>query len=50
VHGNDGKACGGARELGMEPLIDPVMNIVTLDVPDLDEVRKKLRIRAGSLQ
>ena len=35
----------GARELELEPLIEPVMNIVALDVPDLDEVRKKLRTR-----
>ncbi|VVB89917.1 L-tyrosine/L-aspartate decarboxylase [uncultured archaeon] len=33
----------GAGEFGIEPLIDPVMNIVALDVPDLDEVRKELR-------
>jgi len=34
---------GGARGLGIKPLIEPVMNIVALDVPNLDEVRKKLR-------
>lgn len=33
------------RELGVEPLIDPVMNIVALDVPDLDNVRRRLRAR-----
>lgn len=33
----------GTRELGIEPLIEPVMNIVALDVPDLEEARKKLR-------
>ncbi len=35
----------GVKELGVEPLIDPVMNIVALDVPDPDEVRKKLRVK-----
>lgn len=35
----------GSRELGVEPLIEPVMNIVALDVPELDEVRKKLRAK-----
>lgn len=35
----------GAREIGVEPLLSPVMNIVALDVPDIDEVRKKLRIK-----
>jgi tyrosine decarboxylase/aspartate 1-decarboxylase len=33
----------GTREFGIEPLIEPVMNIVALDVPDLEEIRKKLR-------
>ncbi len=33
----------GVQEFGVEPLIEPVMNIVALDVPDLEEVRKKLR-------
>lgn len=33
----------GVGEFGVEPLIEPVMNIVALDVPDLEEVRKKLR-------
>ncbi len=33
----------GAKEAGIRPLIDPVMNIVALDVPGLDDVRKKLR-------
>ncbi|HEX7628510.1 MAG TPA: tyrosine decarboxylase MfnA, partial [Candidatus Methanoperedens sp.] len=32
----------GACELGIEPLIEPAINIVALDVPDLDEVRKKM--------
>ncbi|MFZ3383681.1 MAG: tyrosine decarboxylase MfnA [Candidatus Methanoperedens sp.] len=32
----------GACDLGIEPLIEPAINIVTLDVPDLDEVRKKM--------
>jgi len=31
------------QDFGFTPLIDPVMNIVALDVPDLDEVRKRLR-------
>src|SRR5659263_599741 len=35
----------GTRKLGVEPLIEPVMNIVALDVPRLDEVRKKLRAK-----
>ncbi|MDP3104218.1 MAG: tyrosine decarboxylase MfnA [Candidatus Methanoperedens sp.] len=30
---------------GLEPLIDPVMNIVALDVPSLEDVRKRLRAR-----
>lgn len=38
----------GVRELGIEPLIEPVMNIVALDVPNLDEVRKKLRSKGWS--
>jgi len=33
----------GASLIGISPLIEPVMNIVTLDVPDIDSVRKKLR-------
>lgn len=32
-------------EFGLEPLIDPVMNIVTLDVPSLEDVRKRLRAK-----
>ena len=35
----------GTRKLGVKPLIEPVMNIVALDVPELDEVRKKLRAK-----
>ena len=35
----------GTRELGIEPLIEPVMNIVALDVPGMDDVRKKLRAK-----
>jgi tyrosine decarboxylase/aspartate 1-decarboxylase len=31
------------HELGIKPLLPPVMNIVALDVPDLDNVRKGLR-------
>ncbi len=33
----------GAKELGIHPFTDPVMNIVAFDVPDLEKVRKKLR-------
>lgn len=33
----------GMQESGIEPVIEPVMNIVVLDVPKLDDVRKKLR-------
>jgi tyrosine decarboxylase/aspartate 1-decarboxylase len=33
------------RDFGVTPLIDPVMNIVALDVPDMDNVRRKLRAR-----
>ena len=33
------------QEFGITPLIDPVMNIVALDVPDIDNVRKRLRSR-----
>ncbi len=33
----------GAHEIGIDTVIDPVMNIVALDVANLDEVRKKLR-------
>jgi tyrosine decarboxylase/aspartate 1-decarboxylase len=39
------KLIQGTRKLGVEPLIEPLMNIVALDVPDLDEVRKKLRTK-----
>ncbi len=38
----------GAEELGIEPLIEPVMNIVALKVPELDEVRKKLKAKGWS--
>ncbi|MFZ3060600.1 MAG: tyrosine decarboxylase MfnA [Candidatus Methanoperedens sp.] len=40
-----GRLVEGAKEFGVEPLIDPVMNIVALDVPELDEVRKMLRVK-----
>ncbi len=40
-----GRLIEGAKEFGVEPLIDPVMNIVALDVPELDEVRKMLRVK-----
>jgi len=33
----------GVEELGIGPLIEPVMNIVALDVPELEETRKRLR-------
>lgn len=33
----------GAREFGIKPLVEPVMNVVTLDIPNLERVRKKLR-------
>jgi len=32
----------GVRESGVTPVIDPVMNIVSLEIPQLDEVRKRL--------
>ncbi|WP_135606560.1 tyrosine decarboxylase MfnA [Methanococcoides sp. NM1] len=32
----------GAKALGIEPVIDPVMNIVALQVPDADNIRKRL--------
>ncbi len=34
-----------ARGLDVKPVIDPVMNIVALDVPALDNVRKRLRAK-----
>ncbi|MCL7410347.1 MAG: tyrosine decarboxylase MfnA [Methanosarcinaceae archaeon] len=37
----------GARKFGIEPLIEPVMNVVALDVPDADLVRKRLRDEFG---
>ncbi len=37
-----GRLVEGACDLGIEPLIEPAINIVALDVPDLDEVRKKM--------
>ncbi len=40
-----GMLVNGAGEFGIEPLIEPVMNIVALDVPGLDDVRKKLRAK-----
>jgi len=40
-----GRLVEGACDLGIDPLIEPAMNIVALDVPDLDDVRKKLRSR-----
>ena len=35
----------GVEEFGVEPLVEPVMNVVALDVPELDTVRKKLQER-----
>lgn len=35
----------GVEEFGVQPLIEPVMNIVALPVPDLDGMRKELRQR-----
>ncbi|MCZ7355918.1 MAG: tyrosine decarboxylase MfnA [Candidatus Methanoperedens sp.] len=35
----------GVEEFGIKPLIDPVMNIVALDVPNLEEVRKDMRAK-----
>jgi tyrosine decarboxylase/aspartate 1-decarboxylase len=40
-----GRLVEGTKEMGVEPLVDPVMNIVALDVPNLDEVRKRLRVK-----
>jgi len=31
------------QEIGIEPLIEPVTNVVVLNVPDADEMRKRLR-------
>lgn len=39
------KLVNEVQEFGVEPLIDPVMNIVVLDVPELDAVRKRLRAK-----
>ena len=41
------KLVAGAREIGIEPLIEPVMNLVALDVPDSDLVRSMLRDEFG---
>ena len=35
----------GVSEFGVRPLIEPVMNIAALDVPGLDGVRKRLRMK-----
>jgi tyrosine decarboxylase/aspartate 1-decarboxylase len=35
----------GIKELGIHPLIDPVMNIVAFKLPNLDEVRRKMHAR-----
>ncbi len=40
-----GRLVDEAQELGVEPVINPVMNIIALDVPALNEVRKRLRAR-----
>ncbi|KGK98496.1 L-tyrosine decarboxylase [Methanococcoides methylutens] len=36
------KIVEGAKALGIEPVIDPVMNVVALQVPDADNIRKRL--------
>lgn len=43
-----GRLVERAKEFGFHPLIDPIMNIVTLDVPNIEEVRKKLRAKGWS--
>lgn len=40
-----GRLITAAQEFGLDPLVEPVMNIVALEVPGLDEVRKKLRAK-----
>lgn len=40
-----GRLVEGVREFGVEPLIEPVMNIAALDVPELEDTRKKLRLK-----
>lgn len=40
-----GRLVEGVREFGVEPMIEPVMNIVALNVPEMDDVRKKLRAK-----
>ncbi|MEA1944554.1 MAG: tyrosine decarboxylase MfnA [Euryarchaeota archaeon] len=37
------------RRSGIEPLIDPVMNVLVLDVPDADLVRSKLKERGWAV-
>ncbi|MCD5424936.1 MAG: tyrosine decarboxylase MfnA [Methanosarcinaceae archaeon] len=37
----------GAKEIGIEPLIDPIMNVVVLDVDNADFVQKKLDLDFG---
>lgn len=39
------KLIEGTQDIGIEPLIEPVMNIITLNVPELDAVRKKMRLK-----
>lgn len=41
------KTVAEARKIGFEPLIEPVMNVVTLNVPDPDLVREQLLNRFG---
>ncbi|WP_235284857.1 hypothetical protein [Methanosarcina sp. 2.H.T.1A.15] len=36
-----------ARKIGFEPLLEPVMNVVALKVPDPDLVREQLLERFG---
>jgi len=35
----------GAKEIGVEPLIEPVMNVVALKVPEPSKVRERLMDR-----
>jgi len=41
------KLVKGARKLGFEPLIEPIMNVVALRVPNPDLVREQLLKRFG---
>ena len=35
----------GAREMGIEPVIEPVMNVVTLQLGDADRIASALRAK-----